>query len=117
MAAIARPPEDYTYDKAVLGLGAADPAFIARGEQNFCRFAAVLDDHLKGRSWLIDYWLNDYDFNAMESTLNRFRQFRARSGRGRRDHAARSQFLRVRRVTQRLELSLSAVNAIERRCK
>ena len=92
MAAIARPPEDYTYDKAVLGLGAADPAFIARGEQNFCRFAAVLDDHLKGRSWLIDYWLNDYDFNAMESTLNRFRQFRARSGRGavimQRDHSS-----------------------------
>jgi glutathione S-transferase len=39
--------------KAVLGLGAADPAFIARGEQNFIRFATVLDDHLKGRSWLI----------------------------------------------------------------
>ena len=39
--------------KAVLGLGAADPAFIVRGEQNFIRFATVLDDHLKGRSWLI----------------------------------------------------------------
>jgi glutathione S-transferase len=39
--------------KAVLGLGAPDPAFIARGEQNFFRFAAVLDDHLKGRAWLI----------------------------------------------------------------
>jgi glutathione S-transferase len=39
--------------KAVLGLGAADPAFIARGEQNFLRFATVLDDHLKGRSWLV----------------------------------------------------------------
>jgi glutathione S-transferase len=39
--------------KAVLGLGAADSAFIARGEQNFIRFATVLDDHLKGRSWLI----------------------------------------------------------------
>jgi len=39
--------------KAVLGLGAADPAFIARGEQNFLRFATVLDDHLKGKSWLI----------------------------------------------------------------
>jgi glutathione S-transferase len=36
--------------KAVLGLGAADPAFIARGEQNFVRFAAVLDDHLKDRN-------------------------------------------------------------------
>jgi glutathione S-transferase len=39
--------------KGVLGLGAPDPAFIARGEQNFVRFAAVLDDHLKGRPWLI----------------------------------------------------------------
>lgn len=39
--------------KAVLGLGASDPAFIARGEQNFLRFAAVLDDHLKGRAWLV----------------------------------------------------------------
>jgi glutathione S-transferase len=39
--------------KAVLGLGAPDPAFIARGEQNFVRFAAVLDDHMKGRGWLV----------------------------------------------------------------
>ena len=30
--------------KAVLGLGSPDPAFIARGEQNFDRFAAVLND-------------------------------------------------------------------------
>jgi len=39
--------------KAVLDLGAPDPAFIARGEQNFVRFAAVLDDHLKGKGWLV----------------------------------------------------------------
>jgi glutathione S-transferase len=39
--------------KGVLGLGAPDPAFIARGEQNFVRFAAVLDDHLKGKAWLV----------------------------------------------------------------
>jgi glutathione S-transferase len=39
--------------KAVLGLGAPDPAFIARGEQNFVRFATVLDDQLKGRGWLV----------------------------------------------------------------
>ena len=31
--------------KDVLGLGPPDPAFIARGEQNFSRFAAVLNDH------------------------------------------------------------------------
>src|SRR5258708_13683466 len=39
--------------KAVLGLGAPDPAFIARGEQNFVRFAAVLDGQLKGKAWPI----------------------------------------------------------------
>jgi glutathione S-transferase len=39
--------------KAVLGLGPPDPAFIARGEQNFVRFAAVLDNQLKGRAWLV----------------------------------------------------------------
>jgi glutathione S-transferase len=39
--------------RAVLGLGPPDPAFIARGEQNFVRFAAVLDDQLKRRAWLV----------------------------------------------------------------
>ena len=39
--------------KAVLGLGAPDPAFIARGEENFVRFATVLDDQLRGRGWLV----------------------------------------------------------------
>jgi glutathione S-transferase len=39
--------------KAVLGLGAPEPAFIARGEENFVRFATVLDDQLKGKAWLI----------------------------------------------------------------
>jgi glutathione S-transferase len=49
--------------KAVLGLGAADPAFIARGEQNFLRFATVLDDHLKGRTWLCGERLTIADFS------------------------------------------------------
>jgi glutathione S-transferase len=49
--------------KAVLGLGAPDPAFIARGEQNFGRFAAVLDDQLKGRAWLIGERLTIADFS------------------------------------------------------
>jgi glutathione S-transferase len=40
--------------KGVLGLGPADPAFIARGEQNFARFAAVLNESLKGRKWLTE---------------------------------------------------------------
>ena len=39
--------------KAVLGLGPPDPAFIARGEQNFARFAAVLNDSLRAKTWLL----------------------------------------------------------------
>jgi glutathione S-transferase len=50
--------------KAVLGLGAPDPAFIARGEQNFVRFAAVLDDQLKGRPWLTGERLTVADFSV-----------------------------------------------------
>src|SRR5919204_5699783 len=38
--------------KAVLGLGAPDPGFIARGERNFARFAAVLNNSLRGHTWL-----------------------------------------------------------------
>ncbi len=49
--------------KAVLGLGAPDPAFIARGEQNFVRFAAVLDGQLKGKAWLIGERLTIADFS------------------------------------------------------
>lgn len=49
--------------KAVLGLGAPDPAFIARGEENFARFAAVLDGHLKGRNWLVGDRLTIADFS------------------------------------------------------
>jgi glutathione S-transferase len=36
--------------KDVLGLGPPEPAFIARGEQNFSRFAAVLNDSSLRRS-------------------------------------------------------------------
>jgi glutathione S-transferase len=50
--------------KVVLGLGAPDPAFIARGEQNFVRFAGVLDDRLKGRTWLIGERLTIADFSV-----------------------------------------------------
>ena len=38
--------------KMVLGLGPPDPGFIGRGEQNFVRFASVLNESLKGREWL-----------------------------------------------------------------
>jgi glutathione S-transferase len=49
--------------KAVLGLGPPDPAFIARGEQNFSRFAAVLNDSLKGRTWVVGDRLTIADFS------------------------------------------------------
>ncbi len=49
--------------KGVLGLGAPDPAFIARGEQNFARFAAVLDGHLEGKSWVTGERLTIADFS------------------------------------------------------
>jgi glutathione S-transferase len=50
--------------KAVLGLGPPDPAFIARGEQNFTRFAAVLNDSLRGRTWLVGERLTIADFSV-----------------------------------------------------
>jgi glutathione S-transferase len=50
--------------KAVLRLGAPEPAFIARGEQNFIRFAAVLNDSLKGKNWLIGERLTIADFSV-----------------------------------------------------
>ena len=49
--------------KAVLGLGPPDPAFIARGEQNFARFAAVLNDALRGKTWLVGERLTIADFS------------------------------------------------------
>src|SRR5271167_3225598 len=49
--------------KLCLGLGPPDPAFIARGEQNFTRFAAVLNDSLRGKTWLIGERLTIADFS------------------------------------------------------
>lgn len=49
--------------KAFLGRGPPDPAFIARGEQNFARFAAVLDSALRGKTWLIGERLTIADFS------------------------------------------------------
>jgi len=49
--------------RRVLGLGPPDPAFIARGEENFARFAAVLDDHLEGKSWVVGERLTIADFS------------------------------------------------------
>jgi pimeloyl-ACP methyl ester carboxylesterase len=71
--------------KVVLGLGAPDPAFIARGEQNFARFAAVLDDHLRGKSWIVGERLTIADFSIgalvptamrLELPIERFREIR-----------------------------------------
>jgi len=50
--------------KAVLGLGSPDAAFIARGEANFARFAAVLDQHLERKAWLIGDRLTIADFSV-----------------------------------------------------
>jgi glutathione S-transferase len=50
--------------KAVLSLGSPDLAFVARGEQNFARFAAVLDASLRGKTWLIDGGLTIADFSV-----------------------------------------------------
>jgi len=49
--------------KLVMGLGAPDPAFVARGEQNFERFAAVLDGHLEGKGWMVGERLTIADFS------------------------------------------------------
>ena len=59
--------------KGVLGLGPADPAFITRGEQNFDRFAAVLNQHLKGRKWLTgnDLTIADLSVGAMVPAAER----------------------------------------------
>jgi len=48
--------------KVAMSLGPADPTFIKRGEENFARFAAVLDGCLAGRSWLVGEHLTIADF-------------------------------------------------------
>jgi glutathione S-transferase len=49
--------------RPVLGSGKPDAAFITRGEQNFARFAAVLDQHLQKNEWLIGGRLTIADFS------------------------------------------------------
>jgi hypothetical protein len=48
--------------KVVMSLGSADPALIKRGEQNFARFASVLDGCLAGKTWLLGDRLTIADF-------------------------------------------------------
>ena len=50
--------------KAVLGLGPPDPGFIARGEQNFIRFAGVLDASVRGKAFLTGDQLTIADFSV-----------------------------------------------------
>lgn len=49
--------------KVVLGLGPPEPAFVARGQQNFARFAAVLDAYLRGKTWLVGERVTIADFS------------------------------------------------------
>jgi glutathione S-transferase len=53
-----------TASKVVLGLGPPDPSFVARGQQNFARFATVLNESLKGRAWLTGDALTIADFSV-----------------------------------------------------
>lgn len=50
--------------RSVLGLGPAEPEFIARGEANFARFAGVLNEMLRGRRWLTGDALTIADFSV-----------------------------------------------------
>jgi glutathione S-transferase len=49
--------------KVVMSLGPADPAFEKRGEENWARFAGVLDGYLKGKKWLVSDKLTIADFS------------------------------------------------------
>jgi len=54
--------------KKLAGLGDPNPAEVARGEQEFHRFAPVLDAHLRGHRWLVGDPLTIADF-AVGSAL------------------------------------------------
>jgi glutathione S-transferase len=55
--------------KKLLGLGDPDPAVIQQGEQEFHRYAAVLDSHLANRRYLLGDTLTVVDF-CLGSPLN-----------------------------------------------
>lgn len=50
--------------KPRMGLGAADADVVSRGAGEFHRFAAVLEDVLSGRTWLVDDRLTYADFRV-----------------------------------------------------
>lgn len=61
--------------KPMFGIGPADEAEIEKATPNFRRFAAVLDDHLKGRRYLVGDGLTIADF-AVAVTLPYAKQSR-----------------------------------------
>ncbi len=60
--------------KAVLRLGSPDAAFVARGEQNFRRYATVLNHALGGRRWLTgdEVTIADFSIGAWVPAARRF---------------------------------------------
>jgi glutathione S-transferase len=50
--------------KKVFMSAEADPQEIAKGEERFHRFAKVLEDHLKGREWLVGNAVTLADFSV-----------------------------------------------------
>lgn len=53
--------------KKLTGQGPPDPAELGKGEEQFHRFATVLDDYLQGRAWLVgeNVTLADYAVGSM----------------------------------------------------
>jgi glutathione S-transferase len=49
--------------------GPPDPGELEKGDMQFHRFAAVLDDHLQGRGWLVGKNLTLADY-AVAATLD-----------------------------------------------
>ncbi|MBB6247979.1 glutathione S-transferase family protein [Rhodanobacter sp. A1T4] len=50
--------------KARFGLGDPDPGVVTDAQQQFRRYAAVLDAHLEGRRWLVGNQLSVADFTV-----------------------------------------------------
>ena len=50
--------------KKRFGIGAPDAAAVDEALGEFCRYAAVLDDHLAGRTWLVGDTLTVADFSV-----------------------------------------------------
>ncbi|MEJ0026200.1 MAG: glutathione S-transferase family protein [Rhizomicrobium sp.] len=50
--------------KPRFAIGPADPAVVAEAQAEFRRFAAVLDDHLRDRKWLLGERLSVADFSV-----------------------------------------------------